>query len=72
MRTVIFCTLISQGDPRMSGNGDIFDSYPFYQEQCWDFYEKVKSGEIDEPWTITDWINPTDYDTYLTRCHKGE
>ena len=64
--------LISQGDPRMSGNGDIFDSYPFYQEQCWDFYEKVKSGEIDEPWTITDWINPTDYDTYLTRCHKGE
>ena len=64
--------LTLQGDPRIGSNGDIFDQYPYYRDENWNFYEKVVSGEIDKPWEITDWINPTDYDDYIDRLSTGE
>jgi len=64
MKESLFEMLRAQGDPRMSGNGDVFDSYPFYQDSAWNFWERVQSGEVTEPWKQTRWVNPTDYESY--------
>lgn len=56
--------LVIQGDPRMGDDGDIFDNYPFDTADKEDFYERVVSGQIQEPWKTTGWINPTDYEIY--------
>lgn len=55
---------VETGDPRLSKNGDHFDSYRFHKSNMWDFYEKVASGEITEPWKQTRWVSPTDYEIY--------
>ncbi|MDR1173136.1 MAG: sulfatase [Bacteroidales bacterium] len=64
LREDLFTMLRQQGDPRVSGNGDVFDCYPFHQDKAWNFWERVQSGEITEPWKQTTWVNPTDYDTF--------
>lgn len=50
--------LIAQEDPRMFGNGDIFNSYPFNNDQGWNYYERFMKGEFTAE--DTRWINPTD------------
>jgi hypothetical protein len=62
MKEKLFEQLSVQNDPRMTGKGDIFDSYPFYQKNAWNFWERVISGEVKEPWKQTKWVNPTDYE----------
>jgi len=64
MKEDLFSMLRQQGDPRMFGNGDIFDQYSFDKENAWNFWERVQSGEVAEPWKQTGWVNPTDYETY--------
>lgn len=56
--------LKEQNDPRIMGNGDVFDNYPFstHEKNAWNFWEKVVSGEIKEPWELTKWVNKTDYE----------
>lgn len=56
--------LAEQGDPRIIGGGDAFDSYRFDSEDKWNFYERVISGELEEPWKQTGWVNPTDYEQH--------
>lgn len=56
--------LVVQGDPRMGDNGDVFDAYPFDDDRKWNFYERVMSGDIKEPWKQTNWVSPTDYEQY--------
>jgi N-sulfoglucosamine sulfohydrolase len=50
--------LKEQQDPRMFGNGDIFNSYGYSNEQGWNYYERFMAGEF----TIenTGWVNPGD------------
>lgn len=50
--------LKQQGDPRMSGNGDIFDRYP---NMCpaHMYWNRTRSGER----VPATWINPTDFDS---------
>jgi N-sulfoglucosamine sulfohydrolase len=50
--------LKEQEDPRMFGNGDIFNQYGFYNEKGWNYYERFMKGEF----TIKDtpWVSPTD------------
>lgn len=60
MRTKLFAQLREMQDPRVCGNGDIFDSYPFFQSNSFDFYECYMRGEITD--YQTDWVNPTDYE----------
>ena len=64
MKENLFSMLRQQSDPRILGNGDIFDHYPYNQDNAWNFWERVQSGEITEPWKQTGWVNPTDYETY--------
>lgn len=54
--------LIQERDPRMGKDGDVFDRYRFDKEDKWNFYERVVSGELKEPWLQTKWISPTDYE----------
>lgn len=50
--------LKEQKDPRILGNGDIFNSYGYSNEQGWNYYERYMAGEF----TIedTEWVNPGD------------
>ncbi len=72
LREELVARLKEQDDPRMFGRGDVFDNYPFDKPGNENFYERVESGEIAEPWRQTNWINATDYDLYLDKLKKGE
>lgn len=52
--------LMEEGDPRMAGNGGIFDNYP-YAGAVKDYYNRYMTGEQ----VPAGWVNKTDYDTYL-------
>ena len=50
--------LTAQGDPRMAGNGHIFDEYIYAHEATRGFYERYMSGEKMK----TGWVNNSDYE----------
>ena len=56
--------LLEQQDPRLLGTGDAFDNYHYDTENKWNFWERVISGEIKEPWIQTGWVTPMDYEQY--------
>ena len=58
MKTRMEKKLKQQKDPRIYGNGDIFNSYGFSNENGWNYYERFMDGEF----TIenTGWVNPGD------------
>lgn len=58
MKATMEKMLKEQKDPRMFGNGDIFNSYGYSIEQGWNYYERFMDGEF----TIknTGWVNPGD------------
>ncbi len=49
--------LENQGDPRMAGQGDVFEAYPVATRWA-GYYEKFMAGEID----VATWILPSDID----------
>lgn len=61
MRTQMEDMLKAQKDPRMFGEGDIFNSYDFNDAQGWNYYERFMEGEF----TVKDtpWVSPTDVET---------
>lgn len=52
--------LKKQGDPRMFGNGDVFDQYPYADEKDRNFYERYMSGEDMK----AGWVNPGDFEKH--------
>lgn len=52
--------LREEGDPRMAGNGEVFDNYP-YSGAVRNYYNRYMSGE-DIP---AGWVNKSDFDIYL-------
>ena len=50
--------LTAQGDPRMSGGGDVFDRYPYANRGDAGFYERFVRGER----SAAGWISPMDVD----------
>ena len=50
--------LTAQEDPRMAGNGHIFDEYVYAHENVRGFYERYKSGEKMN----TGWVNESDFE----------
>ena len=58
MKTRMETMLKKQQDPRMFGNGDIFNSYGYSEEKGWNYYERFMKGEF----TIksTGWVTPGD------------
>jgi N-sulfoglucosamine sulfohydrolase len=61
--------LKEQQDPRMFGNGAIFNSYGYSEEKGWNYYERFMSGEF----TIKNkgWVNPGDQEIDSTKIVKG-
>lgn len=50
--------LRSQKDPRMFGNGSVFDKYPYGEPRVINFYERYMKGEK----ISTPWVNSTDFE----------
>ncbi len=50
--------LKEQGDPRMFGNGDVFDRYPYSAAITDRFYERYMAGEK----VRAGWVSPTDFE----------
>ena len=66
LRAELFRTLRGQGDPRMTGDGDVFDRYPYDKPgKDSEFTNGLSRGEII-PWEQSNWVLPTDYEQYET------
>jgi arylsulfatase A-like enzyme len=50
--------LTQQGDPRVLGNGYVFDQYPYSGKNVRNFYTRYRGGEKIE----THWVNPSDFE----------
>lgn len=57
LREIMLRELKDQDDPRIEGNGDVFDTYPFSQSFVHNLYEKYMDGISDEN---VSWINSSD------------
>ncbi len=55
LETQMLAELKQQGDPRMSGNGEIFDRYPYAGKER-GLYDRYLKGEK----LAAGWVNPTD------------
>jgi hypothetical protein len=58
--------LLEQGDPRVLGNGDIFDNYP-YQGDVQNYYNRFVDGEKVK----AGWVNKSDYEPSLKPSAKA-
>ncbi len=59
LKQQLFDQLRQQGDPRMFGNGRIFDQYPYAGPEK-DFYKRFMQGKLKT--TSANWVNPTDFE----------
>lgn len=60
LREQLFAQLAEQGDPRMFGQGDVFDNYPCANPDVNGFYERYMAGEQ----MPTFWVNDSDYESW--------
>jgi arylsulfatase A-like enzyme len=58
LREQLFAELTAQGDPRMAGQGHVFDEYPYANPAQRNFYERFMKGEK----LNAGWVNPTDFE----------
>jgi N-sulfoglucosamine sulfohydrolase len=58
LRAQLFRELLDQADPRMLGQGHVFDEYPYAQPAQRNFYERFMRGEN----VTAGWVNPTDFE----------
>ncbi len=56
LREQLISELNQQGDPRIEGNGEVFDNYPSANDRLRGFYSKYMDGEIG----CAGWINESD------------
>ena len=58
LRARLFDALEAQDDPRMRGQGHLFDEYPYSDEGSRGFYDRYMRGESLE----AGWVEPTDFE----------
>ena len=58
LKKILIDDLTKNKDPRILGNGDVFDNYPYAEKRTRDFYNRYMRGELLD----SDWVNPTDFD----------
>jgi arylsulfatase A-like enzyme len=58
LRDVLFAELKKQGDPRMFGQGHVFDEYPHANVDHRNFYERFLQGEKLQ----AGWVNKSDFE----------
>ena len=57
--------LMDQHDPRISGNGDVFDSYLYADEKVRDFYNRYMRGELSAK--SPGWVDSTDFEPHIIK-----
>ncbi len=57
MRDELISRLKKEGDPRMFGDGDVFENYSYADPKFKGFYEKFMKGEAPTP----AWVNESDF-----------
>jgi len=60
LKDQLFRELRQQGDPRILGNGHVFDEYPYADGKTKNFYERYMNGEINE--RTAGWVTPSDFE----------
>jgi hypothetical protein len=60
LKNTMIAELKKQNDPRMFGEGYIFDSYPYLREEYRNLYEKMV---IDKEEIVPPWIKPSDIES---------
>jgi N-sulfoglucosamine sulfohydrolase len=58
LRERLFDALEAQGDPRMKGQGSLFDEYLYADESSRGFYDRYMRGESPN----AGWVEPTDFE----------
>jgi hypothetical protein len=58
LREQLFRELTEQADPRMLGQGHVFDEYPYANPAQKDFYERYLRGEK----LAAGWVSETDFE----------
>jgi hypothetical protein len=58
MQRRLFDALRAQGDPRIAGNGRVFDEYPYANPTDRNFYDRYLRGEKPR----AGWVNESDYE----------
>ncbi len=58
MEEVLLSKLRGQNDPRVRGNGEVFDRYPYADQSGLGFYRRFMAGEK----VNAGWVNPTDFE----------
>ncbi|MCG6927441.1 MAG: sulfatase [Acidobacteria bacterium] len=58
LRERLFDALEAQGDPRMKGEGSLFDEYLYADESSRGFYDRYMRGESPN----AGWVEPTDFE----------
>lgn len=57
----LYDELLRQDDPRVTGNGDVFDNYPYADNRTKDFHNRFLRGEISRK--AAGWVDSTDFET---------
>lgn len=60
LMNLMFDELREQDDPRVTGNGDIFDEYPYAEKSKRDFYNRYMKGLIHRK--SAGWVDSTDFE----------
>ena len=60
LKDQLFQELRAQGDPRVLGQGHVFDEYPYADGKTAHFYERYRNGELDKK--AAGWVNPSDFE----------
>jgi N-sulfoglucosamine sulfohydrolase len=63
LKEQLFNELRAQDDPRMAGQGHVFDDYPYADGKTSHFYERYRAGELDKK--VAGWVNPSDFEDLL-------
>lgn len=58
LKNQLYTELMAQADPRMLGNGHVFDQYEYADTTGVNFYERFMKGEKLK----AGWVNPTDFE----------
>ena len=58
LRKILVKDLTKNKDPRIIGEGDIFDNYIYAEKRTRNFYERFMNGESLD----SDWVNPSDFE----------
>ena len=58
LKKILIEHLTKNKDPRITGEGDIFDNYIYAEKRTRNFYKRFMNGESLD----SDWVNPSDFE----------